>query len=317
MRVKYILIFVMLVLVSIVYAETPKSPHGPNHKIDCATCHVTEDWKKIKENGFNHNKTHFPLTGQHKAVNCKKCHTTLKFEDVDVDCASCHTDMHEGTVGRDCNRCHTTNSWIVNNIRQIHQQDGFVLLGAHASADCNQCHTSASKLRFENRRSDCYACHQSQYQATTTPNHITTGFGTDCERCHTMSGRDWTASGKGFDHSFFPLTGGHNIDCAECHWDNFSKEEVLNTECNSCHGVKNSNPIPAHKTKFLKFDCNSCHNINSWTSGINFRQHDSWGKIYSGKHKGEWDKCTDCHNNDAAYVANCRKCHSFSTGKLP
>jgi hypothetical protein len=315
MRVVVILIYLLLATVSGIFALPPKSPHGANHKIDCATCHVTDDWNKIKENGFNHNKTQFPLTGQHKAVNCRSCHSTLKFEDAQTECVSCHNDMHEGTTGLDCNRCHTTNSWIVTNVRQIHQQQGFPLLGAHAVTDCNLCHTSASSLRFNNIQSDCYSCHKDKYYATTTPNHVSTGFGTDCERCHTMTGREW--SGKGFDHSFFPLTGGHNIDCAECHWDNFSKEENLSPECSSCHGVKNSNPLPAHKTKFLKFECNACHNISSWTSGINFRQHDSWGKIYSGEHKGEWDRCIDCHNNDAAYIANCSKCHDFSTGQLP
>lgn len=301
-----------------VHAESQKSPHGPELKIDCTTCHKTDGWQQIKENGFNHNKTKFPLVGQHKTVSCKQCHTTLKFNEAKTDCASCHTDIHEGTVGKDCARCHTPNSWIVTNVRQIHQQQGFALIGSHATADCNRCHTSASTLRFNNIRSDCFACHQAQYDATTTPNHKLTGFGTDCAKCHNMVGRDWTANGKGFDHGFFPLTGSHNVSCESCHWDNFSPAENLSTACSSCHSPGPANTkYPAHTTKYKSFECNACHNTSSWAGGVNFKQHDSWGKIYSGEHKGEWSSCTDCHNNDAAYVANCSKCHHFSTGKLP
>jgi hypothetical protein len=315
MHSKLLIILSFFFLMAGLNAESKKSPHGDKLKTDCAVCHTTNGWNVIKPNGFNHNKTRFPLKGQHQQVNCKSCHTSLKFEEAKTDCNSCHKDVHEGTVGFDCARCHSTNSWIVSNIRQIHQQDGFVMLGAHATADCNRCHTSASKLRFENRRSDCYACHQSNFEATTSPNHKQLGFSTDCESCHSMSGRDWTAKGKGFDHGFFPLVGGHNIECTACHYDNY--KENLSTKCDFCHSVSNSNPIPAHQTKFATYECNACHSVNGWTSGIKFRTHDSWGKIYSGKHRGKWSACTDCHTNDAAYEPRCNKCHRFSTGELP
>lgn len=315
---KISILTILIFSISALFAESPKSPHGPKMKIDCTTCHKTDGWNQIKEKGFNHNKTKFPLVGQHKTVDCKQCHTTLKFEEAKTDCASCHKDIHEGTVGKDCARCHTSNSWIVSNIRQIHQRQGFVLLGAHAVVDCNRCHTSASLQRFDNIRSDCFSCHQSEYESTSKPKHKELGFGTDCARCHSMAGRDWTSNGKGFDHGFFPLTGGHNISCESCHWDNFSKEENLSTQCTSCHSPGPANTkYPAHTTKYKNYECNACHNTSSWAGGVSFKQHDSWGKIYSGKHKGKWSSCNDCHNNDAAYVANCRKCHNFSTGNLP
>ncbi|MDO9152682.1 MAG: cytochrome c3 family protein [Paludibacter sp.] len=317
----------LLFCVLAIFAQSPKSPHGVKFKIDCTTCHTTEGWNKMNEKGFNHNKTKFPLAGQHKMVGCKKCHPSLQFNDAKTECSSCHADIHQGTVGRDCGRCHNSHSWIIPNanVKQIHRQQGFVLLGAHATADCNRCHTSASKLRFDNMRTDCYACHQFNYQSAKRPNHKTVGFGTDCERCHNMAGREWTAKGRGFVHSSsFPLTGAHKAaECRTCHWDNYSaaeKEDLAKSnQCNSCHSLKNSDKarFPAHTTKYLKYDCGDCHNTTSWSSGVRFTQHDSWGRIYSGKHKGKWTKCTDCHNNDAAYVANCSKCHSFSSGKLP
>ena len=303
-------------------AENRKSPHGANFKIDCTQCHTTENWNKIKEKGFNHNQTKFPLVGQHKTVGCRKCHTDLNFSKAPLSCSSCHTDMHEGTTGPDCARCHTSNSWIVTKVKRLHQQAGFPLIGEHATADCNRCHTSASKLKFENIRSDCFSCHKSQYDMTRKPNHKVSGFGIDCQRCHNMVGSSWNSIGRGFDHNaFYPLTGAHKTaECTSCHWDNYSQAEKedlsAKKECKSCHGVRNNNPIPAHKTKYASYDCSACHNTTEW-KGVKFPQHDSWGKIYSGEHKGEWNACTDCHNNDAAYVANCRKCHNFSTGRLP
>jgi len=292
-----------------------KSPHGENFKKECTLCHVTENWTEIKRDGFNHNKTKFPLKGQHNAVSCRKCHSTLVFDKTPLKCAECHTDIHEGTVGNDCGRCHTQNDWFVKNIRQIHQQAGFPLIGEHAAADCNRCHTSASLLRFNNIRSDCYACHQNEYELTTKPNHVATGMGTDCQRCHNMAGQSWLSIGHGFDHGFFPLVGAHNIQCNLCHFDNDFKTK-LSKECSTCHDPGPANTsTPAHKGIFQRFACSDCHSVISWTN-IKFPNHEIYGKIYSGKHKGKWSACSDCHNNDVAYTSTCTKCHSFSTGKL-
>jgi len=311
---KLILSILFMFLVANIFAT--KSPHGDKLKIDCVVCHTVDNWEKIKTGGFNHNKTHFPLVGQHKTVGCRKCHPTLVFSEARTDCNACHTDIHQGTVGKDCERCHTPNSWIVTRITQIHRQAGFPLVGAHATAECSRCHVSASLLRFDNIRSDCYACHKAKYDATTSPNHRAAGFDTDCARCHNMVGHDWNSIGKGFDHGAFPLTGGHKLACDACHINNDYKTK-LSTECSSCHGVASTNSVPAHKTKFLAYDCSACHSIVSWTS-VKFKQHDSsFGKIYSGTHQGKWSSCTDCHTNDGTYKASCRKCHNFDTGKLP
>lgn len=318
MNYRLILLIVFVFGVTSTFAISQKSPHGDKFKIECTTCHTTDNWTKIKENGFNHNKTHFPLVGQHKTVSCRKCHISLEFSKAKTQCSSCHTDIHEGTVGNDCERCHKSNSWIVTNIKQIHQQQGFALVGAHATIDCNRCHKSASLLRFDNIRSDCYACHQYNYDATTKPNHKAVGFGTDCQRCHSMIGQDWTSIGKGFDHGFFPLTGGHNIECGSCHIDN-DYTVKLSPICTSCHGLTGAQKAksPAHTTKFLSYSCGDCHTLQGWAAGVKFEQHESFGRIYSGTHKGKWTACTDCHYNDADYKSYCNKCHRFNSGRLP
>lgn len=305
-------IFILVFVASLAYVRA-ESPHGKSLQIDCATCHVTENWTSIKENGFNHTKTNFPLTGQHKSLSCKKCHTSLVFSEAKSDCNACHADLHQGTVGKDCARCHTTNSWIVSNVRQLHQNQGFPLLGAHATADCKQCHVSASKLRFDKINADCYSCHKTKYYATTSPNHIAAGFDTDCNRCHTMSSQDW--AGKGYNHSFFPLNGGHNIACASCHTNGSYKG--LSSDCVSCHLADyNATKNPSHKVSNFSTDCKSCHSINAWTPA-SFNHDGQYFPIYSGAHKGEWSKCTDCHTNTSNYaVFTCLNCHEHSKSKM-
>jgi len=312
----YKLLILTFFLIFVVKVRATKSPHGEHLKKECSICHVTDNWTKIKLDGFNHNKTKFPLKGQHNAVACKSCHKTLVFEQTPTECVACHTDIHEGTVGKDCARCHKPNSWIVSNIRQIHQQAGFALMGEHAAADCNRCHTSASLLRFNNIRSDCYSCHQYQYEMTVSPNHKATGLGTDCQRCHNMAGQSWRSIGHGFDHGRFPLVGGHNVECDFCHINNDYKTK-LSTECSSCHDPGPANiSTPAHTTKFKSYTCSDCHNINNWTT-VKFPVHDTFGKIYSGTHQGKWSACTDCHYNTTAYTSYCNKCHRFNSGTLP
>lgn len=308
-----IIFFILLIYTSNIVAVNKKSPHGEKFNIDCTTCHVTENWQKIKP-GFDHNKTKFPLRGQHTNVKCKACHTDLDFSKAPSDCNACHTDVHQGTTGNDCARCHNTNSWIVTKIKSLHQEVGFPLRGSHQTADCNRCHTSASSLRFENIKTDCYACHKDKYLSTIGKHydHQALGFDTDCARCHNMIGMNWNSIGKGFDHGFFPLTGGHNLDCNECHIDGNYKKR-LSSDCVSCHGgkkVQAAAVFPAHNTIYARYSCGECHTNQTWNT-VKFKQHDAWWGIYSGNHKGKWVRCIDCHTNDAGYDAKntCNRCH--------
>jgi Cytochrome c7 and related cytochrome c len=306
---KLIILLFTTFLVLNVFAQ---SPHGKTFKVNCAVCHDTKDWKNVRTESFDHSKTKFPLVGQHKMLECRKCHTTLDFSKAKTECSACHADVHQQTVGRDCERCHTPNSWLVTKIKPIHQQVGFPLIGAHATADCRRCHTSGSTLRFDNINKDCYTCHKAKYEATTSPNHRAAGYATDCERCHNMVGREWSSVGNGFEHGFFPLTGGHKLECSACHPDG-NIQQKISADCKTCHEdayASAISSIPAHNTtKFLSHQCNECHSTNGWNS-VKYRQHSGDGfTIYSGKHKGKWDRCTDCHNNDTNYKSNCKKCH--------
>jgi hypothetical protein len=286
----------------------PQSPHGKNLKIDCAYCHESTEWKIIpKSIKFNHNKeTSFELTGQHIGVDCRSCHKSLIFSEVKSECISCHKDVHQNTLGPDCETCHTTNTWIVSNIIQIHQNSRFPLVGVHLNVDCRSCHSSYDNLLFPPQSISCFSCHSKQYYATTSPNHVQSNFSTNCDDCHSMTSFTW--GNTNFDHSFFPLVGGHNIaNCFSCHKQSIGFKG-LTTDCYPCHNqqflqAKN----PDHIQAKFSTACQECHNIYSFTPAT--FNHNTTGFSLTGAHTSV--SCQSCHTK--GYVntsSDCYSCHS-------
>jgi hypothetical protein len=266
---------------------------------------------------FDHDqKTQFPLEGTHTDVSCKACHTDLVFANGKSSCFECHTDVHEQTVGMECERCHTSNSWIVENMTQIHQLSRFPLLGAHNTADCYDCHTTASSLRFDPLDTDCFSCHQEDYYTAQSPNHVEANYSTDCTECHQLNAFGWT--GSDINHSFFPLTLGHDLnDCAQCHTDPNDYGNI-SSDCFSCHeNDYNSATTPDHSGLGFSTNCNLCHSLEPGWKPADFTQHDLVFPIYSGEHAGEWNSCTECHpvTNDYS-IFTCTSCHEHNQGEM-
>ncbi|MBV5348205.1 hypothetical protein JZU61_00820, partial [bacterium] len=304
-KLSYLIIF--LFSVTIGFAQ---SPHGAEFKTDCATCHNADSWKVTKADmTFDHSTTKFKLAGQHQTVDCKSCHQTLKFQEAKSECASCHTDMHTNTLGPDCARCHTSKSWIIENTKSMHQLSRFPLLGNHAVADCASCHKSSSNLKFEPLGIECLDCHKADYLATKSPNHQASNYSTNCIECHGVKSTGWSATN--FDHGFFPLTDGHAISCVECH--KSGTYQKISKECISCHQTNfNSTTNPNHKLAGFSTSCVECHTTKpNWTPA-NYKQHDASFPIYSGNHKGEWEKCTDCHTTKNYAEFSCTACHEHN-----
>ncbi len=186
----------------------------------CQTCHTTAAWTGAV---FDHNTTHFPLTGAHTNVACATCHINGVFVGTPSDCYSCHTKDYTGATNPNhatagfpttCATCHNTTAW--TGAVFDHNKTPFPLTGAHTSVACSACHINNV---FAGTPTDCYSCHTKDYAGTTNPNHKTAGFGTTCETCHTTTA--WT--GAVFDHNktAFPLTGAHtSVACASCHINN-------------------------------------------------------------------------------------------------
>lgn len=311
-----------------------QNPHGAEMKINCASCHSPEGWEITAEfwqdqapekpvrpgvSGvvraadslrFQHSQTKFELLGQHQLVDCRSCHETLVFTEASTECISCHVDIHHQTVGVDCARCHNSEHWLIDNITEIHQENGFPLTGVHLPVSCEECHISASSLQFNRLGNDCINCHLTDYNATTNPNHQQSGFPTDCLECHDLFTPDWTTDN--INHDFFPLTKGHDIsDCAQCHTGgNFAGTP---TNCVACHqqdfdGTMN----PNHVSAGFSNDCIQCHTTDVDWMPAEFPDHDAqFFPIYSGTHEGHWTSCTDCHLNPSNYAEySCIVCHT-------
>jgi hypothetical protein len=304
-----------IALIFFTLSSFAQSPHGIEFKADCASCHNSKSWKVARnEMKFDHNTTQFKLTGQHQAVDCKSCHQTLKFQEAKSECASCHTDMHSNTLGPDCARCHDTKSWIIANTRSMHQMSRFPLQGNHAVVDCAACHKSSTNLQFEPLGVECVNCHRNDYLATKAPNHQQSSYSTNCIECHGVKATGWTTTS--FEHGFFPLTEGHQINCIECH--KTGSYQKISNECVTCHQKNyNSTTNPNHQQTGFSTSCAECHTTSPGWSPSNFIKHDAlYFPIYSGAHKGEWNNCTDCHTNNNYSSFSCTNCHEHSQSKM-
>ncbi len=299
---KQLLFIIVLLITFNVFAQ---SPHGKSvGGRDCSLCHVSNTWKvdnsKMK---FSHDETKFKLTGQHNQVSCSLCHKSLDFSLAQTGCFSCHKDVHQNTVGADCQKCHTTNSWIVNNIQQVHQLGRFALVGVHRTIDCTRCHPGYNNLNFQPLGVTCYSCHIVDYNNAKAPDHIANHYSTDCESCHNITNIAWNT--PNFQHDFFPLTSGHKIDCFACHKPN--SFAGLSVDCVSCHlTTYNNTTNPNHTALKLSTDCKSCHTTTSFLQAT--FDHSTAGFVLTGAHATI--QCSSCHKSGTTTLGTtCISCH--------
>jgi len=68
----------------------------------------------------------------------------------------------------------------------------------------------------------------------------------------------------------------------------------------------------------ISTDCMECHTTMSGWKPAKFTIHDAqFFPIYSGSHKGEWNRCTQCHedlNNYANFT--CLTCHEHNKSRM-
>lgn len=313
MRSLSLIAVLFIALILGVFAQSTRSPHGEKLTIGCADCHHPDGWKMVEGRfTFTHKQTGFPLLGQHNALSCKDCHASLVFDEADQSCISCHTDVHQQTTGPDCARCHNEESWLVPDMTALHRLTRFPLTGAHYAADCRDCHQSNSSLLFEPLPVDCFSCHQQDYLNAKVPDHVANNYSTNCVDCHNINAVSW--SGAGINHAFFPLQESHNIDCAQCHIQG-QPYNSISQECSSCHLTDYQQAVnPNHSSVGFPTQCNECHDLNPGWRPASFSNHDNqFFPVYSGKHKGEWESCTDCHtiSNDFSQFS-CIGCHEHN-----
>jgi hypothetical protein len=292
---------------------------NPNHvqggfAQTCEQCHNTTSWTGAK---FDHSATGFPLTGAHTVPprQCVDCHVNNNYNITVTTCVSCHLKGYQGTTNpnhvqggfpQTCQQCHSTTSWAGATFD--HSTTGFALTGSHTvpPRQCLDCHVNNN---YNLTSSACVSCHLKDYQGTTNPNHVQSGFPQTCQQCHNTT--SW--AGATFDHSTtgFVLTGAHTVpprQCVDCHVNNNYK--LTSSTCVSCHlkdyqGTTN----PNHAQSGFPQTCDSCHSTSSW-DGAKF-DHSTTGFALTGSHTVPPRQCLDCHinNNYNLATATCVSCH--------
>ncbi|MEW5915202.1 MAG: hypothetical protein AB1762_02300 [Gemmatimonadota bacterium] len=277
----------------------------------CESCHSTTDWRA----GFDHSKTLFPLTGAHMTATCAACHSDNVFKGKPTTCVSCHLANYNGTANPNhaalgystaCESCHSSSQWL--GAKFDHSTTAFPLAGAHLAVACTSCHVNGV---YKGTPTTCISCHQTDFNGTTNPHHVQAGFSPACTSCHTMN-PGWKPGTYNHNQTSFPLTGAHiGATCLDCHADKVYNNKP--TTCVSCHLTDYNNTTnPRHSTSGFSTDCGSCHTTNQWL-GATFNHDGQFFPIYSGKHRGKWTTCADCHVNPTNFkVFECILCHQHS-----
>jgi hypothetical protein len=282
-----------------------------------------------------------------KVTACTQCHVggnyTLSISPTDCGNSGCHLTTWQQTnnpphqsagtpfAASNCSTCHDTIAWTDSTFN--HAVTGWPLTGNHQMAPagvitaCTQCHVG-NNYNFTSANTDCYGCHQADYNSTTTlggnvPNHVQAAFPTSqCSSCHdTINWADST-----FNHSTtgFPLTNSHQMapagkvtTCAQCHIGNNYALSIAPTDCGNsgCHLTDwNNTNNPTHSaagSAFAVANCSNCHDNIAWTDTTGFN-HAVTGWALTGAHLT--GTCVSCHVNNQYNLTtantDCYGCHT-------
>ena len=249
-------------------ATCHEDKHQGRFGTDCARCHATTDWKaaSIKKEEFDHSKTRYPLTGEHRYVLCTSCHTPgedgkpryagLAF----ANCSDCHrVDPHKGAFKQGCDSCHTTFTWKKSSFGTTfdHSKTHFALVGKHVSVGCVECHTGGD-FKTPIPHEFCADCHKPSPHGGQFAKRADGG---KCESCHTVQG--WSPSIFSVaDHAKtgFPLAFPHaEVKCASCHVPagKDTQFKIKYALCVDCHKDEHAGQFAGSPWNNR---CEKCHN---------------------------------------------------------
>ncbi|NWF88129.1 MAG: hypothetical protein HXY50_01570 [Ignavibacteriaceae bacterium] len=291
---------------------------NPNHSLAglstlCETCHSSNAWIPST---FNHTSTGFNLEGKHSSTQCSSCHKGST-TGLNNSCVSCHQNDYNSALNHtsqgfptNCEMCHNAVAW--NQTTFNHNNTNFQLTGAHISTECSNCH----KNGYSNTPTECSSCHLTNFNNSTNPSHTALSLSTQCQTCHTTN-PGWKPASFPIHDNFYQLIGAHAAikdDCANCHTNGYNNTP---NECYGCHQSDYLNTTnPPHQSSQFPTDCLPCHTQNAWTPA-SFDHDNPYFPIYSGKHRGKWNKCSDCHTNPTDYsVFSCIDCHEHNKTKM-
>ncbi len=311
-----------------------KDPHGGRFGQRCTSCHSEAGWfvlhGRAKSPAF-HEKTRFPLRGEHAAVPCKSCHGPFpgqkaKFRGLAFErCSDCHADAHLGQLApkdgkaQGCDACHGLDGFVPATFEATdHDRTGYPLEGAHRAVACSECHANDPKLAkrvppklardlkrkkrpllistvvfdLPRAKDGCVACHQNPHGKQFAERIRKDG----CESCHASAE---SFAKVRFDHdreTRFPLDGAHReAACGSCHVAEKNGRPVqyagVAMECAACHEDVHAGQLAAADGKT---DCATCHGTDAFTPTPRFRHEPPMASFrLDGKHVDV--ACEACH----------------------
>jgi nitrate/TMAO reductase-like tetraheme cytochrome c subunit len=272
----------------------------------CTQCHSMNGWKPAT---FDHQATKFVLTGKHLIVTCQDCHTNGNYLLVYSSCFQCHQSNYQNSTNPNhaaggfsiqCETCHSTTAWVPATFN--HATTKFPLTGTHVTTACQKCHVNGN---YQLTYSSCYQCHQSNYQNSTNPNHIASGFSIQCDLCHSTTA--WSPASFNHATTKFPLTGAHlTTACQKCHVN--GNYQLAYSSCYQCHQSNYQNSTnPNHTVSGFSTQCDLCHSTTAW-SPASFN-HATTKFPLTGAHVSV--ACQTCHTqgNYKLVYTDCYQCH--------
>lgn len=313
-----------------------KDPHGGQFVADgapvsCSSCHGIQSF--VPTVGFDHARTHFPLTGSHAKVLCTACHfrpapgKPVQFNNVRESCEACHKDIHLGQfrggeqpeqgAARGCGDCHTmTPKFRIAAFD--HAKTRYALDGRHVQVACAKCHMQVmgpggqNAVHYRLGTPACEACHHNPHLKNAVPVVAPGAKGPveawTCRRCHTTRGWSAVPERVEFDHASTGtvLTGAHaRAACSGCHRPADRAGGQVPRACTGCH-------TDPHKGE-LGTQCTQCHSATNWRAPRTLPSHETTRFPLTGAHTAT--ECTACHTRLGREVYRgttsiCGDCHS-------
>ena len=288
---------------------------------DCIRCHSPQSWNRFDIFDI-HEETNFPIMGRHSMLDCESCHFGFPIGDLshtDSRCIACHeTDYLEvsnpdhvfGGFSTDCESCHQMNKFRPA-LFPDHNVYFPIFSGEHKGEwnSCNSCHTTPGSFT----QFPCLECHEHRQPAMDGVHAGMAGYAynsPDCYICHPRGkAEDFTAH----DQQFFPIFSGRHSgtwdNCSICHETPLDRRVF---SCLNCHDHRQSEMDLVHAGMtgyvYTSNDCLTCHPTGE---AGDFTAHDQqFFPIFSGKHNGEWDACSNCHEVALDRgIFSCLNCH--------
>jgi hypothetical protein len=329
-----------------------KDPHEGRFGQRCQSCHVVEGWKIVRDGRKDrefHDKTKFPLKGEHEDVECRLCHGPFPGKKAvfkglpSASCADCHFDAHLGqmTIARkdgrtQCDTCHSVEGFLPPRFdAETHKKTEYPLEGAHRAVGCRACHTAAASVLDKipaatkrtmtvQKRKPLFSPRTFQFAKLKTDRceschkDVHAGqFKAACSSCHAAE----TFKLPKFDHSKtrYPLEGGHaEVPCTGCHGADQTgvvRYAPLPMTCEGCHADEHLGQFAQGKKPA---ECGKCHQVKDWKSLLFEHRPPFTEYLLDGAHAKV--KCERCHARvkvGRASVARykplpsaCEGCHS-------